>query len=99
MKRWERILETSFLVLLFVLALSVLGPMLDKADGRSEFEQAKALEAEQREAQRVARFEKAAYTLCGQENGWFKLAEDGKSIVCVTKRGHVTSRVAMGDLK
>jgi hypothetical protein len=49
--------------------------------------------ATQREQAALARFEKAAQAMCGDNAGWTKL-ENG-SVQCLTKRGHKTQKVQL----
>ena len=49
--------------------------------------------ATQREQAALARFEKAAQAMCGENAGWAKL--DNGSVQCFTKRGHKTQKVQL----
>lgn len=66
-------------------------------DGPSEIQAAIDAAADARATQReqaaLARFEKAAQQMCGDNAGW-KLLENG-SVQCFTKRGHATQKVQL----
>lgn len=80
----------SAAVMAFILSSSHL---LD--DVRSEYtERVDTMQASidaEKAAQRQARFERAARSMCGQNGGW-KLLDDG-AVQCFTHRGHKTGIV------
>jgi len=69
--------------------LSVLGPTLD--DHSAEHDAAKDAMVQQRQQ---ARFEKAAQDICGP-NSAYRLTENDKEIICMTKKGRVTGKVEL----
>lgn len=81
-----------FAAALMALTVGWFGPLLDQIDESARINEA------QKEAQRVARFEKAARAMCGSENAAFVLLDDG-AIQCKTKRGHLTRVVSMEAIK
>jgi hypothetical protein len=66
-------------------------------DGPSDHQAAQDASADsqatQREQAALARFEKAAQAMCGDNAGWAKL-ENG-AVQCFTKRGHATQKVQL----
>ena len=66
-------------------------------DGPSEIQAAidaaADAKATQREQAALARFEKAAQQMCGENSGW-KLLDNG-SVQCFTKKGHKTQKVQL----
>lgn len=71
-----------------VITMAYIGPQLD--DHGPEHEVAVEELAKQH---RQDRFEKAAAEICGPNAGW-SLTTNQDAIVCKTKRGHKTGRVA-----
>lgn len=74
--------------------LTLTGPTLDKYDEIEHTQQ--SLEDAEREAQRTARFEKAARAMCGGENSTYELLAD-QTIQCRTHQGRktITVKVAL----
>ena len=63
------------------------------SDHQAALDAAADVKATQREQAALARFEKAAQAMCGENSGWTKL-ENG-SVQCFTKRGHKTQKVQL----
>lgn len=63
------------------------------SDHQAALDAAADVKATQREQAALARFEKAAQSMCGDNAGWTKL-ENG-SVQCFTKRGHKTQKVQL----
>lgn len=73
--------------LCFVLAISAAQVQED-----AEAQQAVNQKQAQKEQSALARFEKAAQSVCGENAGW---QLDGINLTCSTKRGFVTQKVAI----
>ena len=73
--------------LLFAAVLSA-SHLLGPDDMETERLQVRDLQAAQRQAQRQARFEKAAQQACGDNAGFIELA--GGAVQCFTHRGYKT---------
>lgn len=78
--------------LLFAAVLSA-SHLLGPDDIETEHLQVRDLQAAQRQAQRQARFEKAAQQACGDNAGFIELS-DG-AVQCFTHRGYRTAKVAL----
>lgn len=63
------------------------------SDYQAAIDAAADAKATQREQAALARFEKAAQAMCGENAGWTKL--DNGSVQCFTKRGHATQKVQL----
>jgi len=63
------------------------------SDHQAAIDAAADAKATQREQAALARFEKAAQQMCGENSGWTKL--DNGSVQCFTKRGHATQKVQL----
>ena len=63
------------------------------SDHQAALDAAADAKATQREQAALARFEKAAQSMCGKNSGWTKL-ENG-SVQCFTKRGYKTQKVQL----
>lgn len=63
------------------------------SDHQAAIDAAADAKATQREQAALARFEKAAQAMCGENAGWAKL-ENG-AVQCFTKRGHATQKVQL----
>ena len=63
------------------------------SDHQAAMDAATDAKATQREQAALARFEKAAQAMCGDNAGWTQL-ENG-SVQCFTKRGHKTQKVQL----
>jgi hypothetical protein len=63
------------------------------SDHQAAMDAAADAKATQREQAALARFEKAAQQMCGDNAGWTQL-ENG-SVQCFTKRGHKTQKVQL----
>jgi hypothetical protein len=63
------------------------------SDYQAAIDAAADAKATQREQAALARFEKAAQAMCGDNAGWTQL-ENG-SVQCLTKRGHKTQKVQL----
>ena len=63
------------------------------SDHQAAIDAAADAKATQREQAVLARFEKAAQQMCGENAGWTKL--DNGSVQCFTKRGHATQKVQL----
>ena len=81
---------TALLLTGFLGLLGFVGPALDVEDHGYEHEVAREELAKE---QRTARFEKAAREICGENASW-ALTSGKNEIVCKTKRGHKTGKVA-----
>lgn len=80
---------TTPLLLIGVLSLlSFVGPALD-----AESQEHEVASEERPKHQRQERFEKAAREICGENSSW-ALTSGKNEIVCKTKRGHKTGKVA-----
>lgn len=75
------------------LAITILAGLVHHLDLPSEaqarIDTARALADAQAEAERAARFERAARAMCGSENGAWSLLPDG-AVQCFTHRGFKT---------
>lgn len=86
-------IRTALTFLAIAAALGWLGPALDGIDDHSdERAQADNIEQAYRDAERLARFERAVTQLCGPQAAW-KLIGDGV-VQCMTKVGRPTIRVS-----
>lgn len=75
-------------------ALAWLGPALDGIDDHSdERAQADNLEQAYRDAERLARWERAVTELCGPQAAWKEIGEG--VIQCFTRRGRPTLRATV----
>lgn len=63
------------------------------SDHQAALDAAADVKATQREQAALARFEKAAQQMCGDNAGWTRL-ENG-AVQCFTKRGHKTQKVQL----
>ena len=63
------------------------------SDHQAAIDAAADAKATQREQAALARFEKAAQQMCGENSGW-KLLENG-SVQCFTKQGRKTQKVQL----
>jgi hypothetical protein len=63
------------------------------SDHQAALDAAADAKATQREQAALARFEKAAQAMCGENAGWTQL-ENG-SVQCFTKRGYKTQKVQL----
>ena len=63
------------------------------SDYQAAIDAAADAKATQREQAALARFEKAAQAMCGDNAGWTQL-ENG-AVQCLTKRGHKTQKVQL----
>jgi len=63
------------------------------SDHQAASDAASDAKATQREQAALARFEKAAQAMCGDNAGWTQL-ENG-AVQCLTKRGHKTQKVQL----
>ena len=63
------------------------------SDHQAALDAAADVKATQREQAALARFERAAQEMCGDNAGW-KLLDSG-SVQCFTKRGHKTQKVQL----
>lgn len=83
----------EFLSAVFIVAcaffISMMGPYLD--DHSAENDAAKDALIQQRQQQR---FEKAAQDICGP-NSAYRLTDNDKEIICVSKNGKLTHKVTM----
>jgi hypothetical protein len=66
------------------------------AEAQARIQAAHSVQDAQKQAQRQARFERAARKLCGGDNSVYQLLDDG-AIQCLTKRGFptITAKVAL----
>ena len=63
------------------------------SDHQAAIDAAADAKATQREQAALARFEKAAQAMCGENAGWAKL--DNGSVQCFTKTGRKTQKVQL----
>ena len=63
------------------------------SDHQAAIDAAADAKATQREQAALARFEKAAQQMCGENAGWTKL--DNGSVQCFTKQGRKTQKVQL----
>ena len=63
------------------------------SDHQAAMDAAADAKATQREQAALARFEKAAQAMCGDNAGWTKL--DNGAVQCFTKRGYKTQKVQL----
>jgi len=78
------------LAALAALVLSTAYLLDGPSDHQAAQDAAADAKATQREQAALARFEKAAQAMCGENSGWAKL--DNGSVQCFTKRGHKTQK-------
>lgn len=81
------------LAALAALVLSTAYLLDGPSDHQAAQDAAADAKATQREQAALARFEKAAQAMCGENSGWARL-ENG-SVQCLTKRGHKTQKVQL----
>jgi hypothetical protein len=81
------------LAALTALVLSTAYLLDGPSDHQAAIDAAADAKATQREQAALARFEKAAQQMCGDNAGW-KLLENG-AVQCFTKRGHKTQKVQL----
>jgi hypothetical protein len=81
------------LAALTALVLSTAYLLDGPSDHQAAMDAAADAKATQREQAALARFEKAARRMCGDNAGWTQL-ENG-SVQCFTKRGHKTQKVQL----
>ena len=81
------------LAALTALVLSTAYLLDGPSDHQAAIDAASDAKATQREQAALARFEKAAQAMCGDNAGWAKL-ENG-AVQCLTKRGHKTQKVQL----
>ena len=67
---------------------------LSPTDAQAEWDQSTALQDAIKTEAAEARFTRAARQICG-DNAGYTLVDNDRTIVCTTKRGHVTRRVAL----
>jgi hypothetical protein len=79
------------LAALTALVLSTAYLLDGPSDHQAAIDAAADAKATQREQAALARFEKAAQAMCGENSGWTQLANG--SVQCLTKRGHKTQKV------
>ena len=75
------------------LALSTAYLLDGPSDHQAAMDAAADAKATQREQAALARFEKAAQQMCGENAGWTKL--DNGSVQCFTKQGRKTQKVQL----
>ena len=75
------------------LALSTAYLLDGPSDHQAAIDAAADAKATQREQAALARFEKAAQSMCGENSGWTKL--DNGSVQCFTKTGRKTQKVQL----
>lgn len=81
------------LAALAALVLSTAYLLDGPSDHQAAQDAAADAKATQREQAALARFEKAAQQMCGENSGWTQL--DNGSVQCFTKRGKKTSKVQL----
>ena len=81
------------LAALAALVLSTAYLLDGPSDHQAALDAAADVKATQREQAALARFEKAAQAMCGDNAGW-KLLNSG-SVQCFTKRGYKTQKVQL----
>lgn len=67
---------------------------LSPTDAQAEWAASGALQDAIKSEAAHARFTRAARKICG-DNAGYKLVDNDRTIVCTTKRGHATRRVAL----
>jgi hypothetical protein len=81
------------LAALAALVLSTAYLLDGPSDHQAALDAAADVKATQREQAALARFERAAQAMCGNNAGW-KLLDSG-SVQCFTKRGYKTQKVQL----
>jgi hypothetical protein len=81
------------LAVLTALLLSTAYLLDGPSDHQAAIDAASDAKATQREQAALARFEKAAQAMCGDNAGWTQL--DNGAVQCFTKRGHKTQKVQL----